>query len=276
MKQPECKLCFSNDISIIVKGDVEVTVCKSCGFQFIDNHKKYLTEDHFDNYYKRRKEDNVSEKNSLREKQYQIDVSFLSKYLKKNQNILDVGCSNGKFISIVNTVKDGLNCEGIDIDESGISDAIIKYGESVVFKKQTLASLNYKDKYDIVIFRGTFQYLADELHQSISTLREILKNNGKVVIFSLPSTDSFMYFLLGEKWGLFHPEMSLMFNENSFTYLAERYNFCIDSLEYPYLGDIYADQKKDYENIKDIIKGKTDNSNPFWGSLMTIVMSKNN
>ncbi len=270
-----CRLCFSSDTIILPKGKINVTACNDCEFQFIDNYESYLDNDYFDNYFGRRKENNTDNKNELREKQYIIDANFLKQFIKYGDTILDVGCSSGKFISIISTLDDELKCFGIDIDDSGIKEANKLYKNNANFDKQTLASLKDSDKFDLVTFRGTFQYLGEELHESIATLKKVLKNNGKVVIFSLPSTDSFMYDLLSDKWGLFHPEMSLMFNEKSIKFLADKNNFKIETIRYPYLSDIYANPKKDYENIRKIITGESDSSNPFWGSLMTVVLSNN-
>ena len=54
------------------------------------------------------------------------------------------------------------------------------------------------------------------------------------------------------------------------------HNFKIISLSYPYLEDVYANKEKDYDNVKNIILGLSDSSSPFWGSLMTVVISHDN
>ena len=66
--------------------------------------------------------------------------------------------------------------------------------------------------------------------------------------------------------------MSLMFNEFSFRYLIKKHGLEIKKIIYPYLEDAYSNLEKDYKNVKDIIMGKSTKSNPFWGSIMTIVI----
>ena len=105
-------------------------------------------------------------------------------------------------------------------------------------------------------------------------LRELLNDDGKIIIFSLPSTDAFMYYLLKERWALFHPEMCLMFNESSIRRLSSKFRYRVERLEYPNLNDVYAKPKEDYEYVKKIVMGEFNKSVPFWGSLMTIVLSK--
>ena len=136
-----------------------------------------------------------------------------------------------------------------------------------------MLEISPNNKFDLILFRGTFQYLDQFLHKSVEHVKQILKKNGKIVIFSLPSTDSLVYFLLKEKWALFNPEMSLMFNENSFRYLCDKYSLSIDDLDYPYLDDAYSNLDKDYKQLINIILGKSDASTPFWGALMRVVIS---
>ena len=267
-----CKLCSADSPKLISMGEFNVLHCNNCEFEYIDNAIKYLGNDYFNNYYARR-EKSSDNKNTLRKKQYLVDSSVVGKYLHNGDSVLDVGCSNGEFLSVVSSLKNNLKCLGIDIDQSGILKANEKYGNVARFEKRSLVTL-FENKFNVVIFRGTFQYLADELHESMQHLEGLIDDDAKILIFSLPSTDAFLYELLEEKWGLFHPEMSLMFNENSIHYLASMYDFQIERLDYPYLNDVYANRKSDYENVKNIILGLSDNSTAFWGSLMTVVMSK--
>ena len=56
--------------------------------------------------------------------------------------------------------------------------------------------------------------------------------------------------------------------------MADIYGFVIEDLQYPYLEDVYANPKEDYANVKNIILGNSEKSNPFWGSIMRAVLSK--
>ena len=95
-----------------------------------------------------------------------------------------------------------------------------------------------------------------------------------MIIYSLPTTDSFIYHLLHDKWALFHPEMSLMFNEKSLGYLCKKYNLIIEELSYPYLEDVYANPKEDYKQVEKIISGNSVKSTPFWGGVMRVVINR--
>ena len=274
MSNNQCLLCGSKEISATFRGAFKLYCCKGCEFQWIDDHKKHLSDDWFKNYYSRRKKNSETQLNEKREKQYEIDASIVNKYLKDGDKVIDIGCSYGKFLHVIASLGKKANCIGIDIDEFAISEAKKKFGDLIDFEAKTLLSVNAHDEFDLVIFRGTLQYLGTDLNPSLRHLHRILKNDGRVVIFSLPSTDAFMFELLQEKWALFHPEMQLMFNENSIRVMAEKYGFTIEDIQYPYLEDVYANPKEDFANIKDIILGKSQKSNPFWGSIMRIILTK--
>lgn len=269
-----CLLCGSSNVTESFDGPFRLLVCKNCELQWIGDLEKHLSDRWFDNYYSRRKDDLASKSNEKREEQYEIDSSFLKIYLRDGDSVLDVGCSYGKFLQSISALRDNLTCTGIDIDGSAISEAKAKFGELSRYKAANLLSIDEKNEFDLVTFRGTLQYHGADLPANLSQLRQILKPSGKVVIFSLPSTDAFMYKLLGRKWALFHPEMQLMFNERVIRFMAQKFGFCIEDLQYPYLEDVYANPSEDYDNVRDIILGKSEKSNPFWGSIMRIVLSK--
>ena len=78
---------------------------------WIANPEEHLDENWFDKYLQRRKE-GVTNKllSRQREKQYLIDSLFVKDYIKDDYSVLDVGCSNGKFLSIIGMLKSIVFC----------------------------------------------------------------------------------------------------------------------------------------------------------------------
>lgn len=270
----KCMLCGDNNLKILNYKKIIIQKCGNCEFQYIPEKFKYIKNDHFLNYFDKRNEDQNFELNELRREQYKVDAEVISQHLlKPNPKVLDVGCSAGMFISEIYERCKTKYILGIDIDKSAIDFAREKYSDYADFLNINLLDVDDSNQFDLIVFRGTFQYLDQSLHESLRHIKRLLALNGKVLIFSLPSTDAFLYRLLRNDWALFHPEMSLMFNEKSIKYLFSKNDMKIDDLSYPYLNDVYSDIEKDYENVKQIIMGKTLKSNPFWGSIMQIVVS---
>ncbi len=274
MSHYKCFLCGAQKKSTISHGVFKITCCDICQLQCVEDYEKHLDDNWFDNYYRRRKDNSKIHLNEKREQQYKLDASIVKEFLKDGDTVLDVGCSYGKFLHLIASLRKNLNCIGIDIDQFAISEANQNFGDSAEFYNKSFLSVDRQDEFNLVIFRGTLQYLGETLAASLTHLHSILKNDGRIIIFSLPSTDAFMYELLGEKWALFHPEMQLMFNEYSLRIMADIYGFVIEDLQYPYLEDVYANPKEDYDNVKNIILGNSEKSNPFWGSIMRAVLSK--
>jgi SAM-dependent methyltransferase len=272
MLNKSCYLCRAPAIEYSIVGPIKIEKCKKCQFQYIVNFKDILGGDYFDKHYSERRRGS-KKINRLRKLQYEIDVKNVSKYIKDGSIVLDVGCSNGDFIGSLNEIDKNFDILGIDIDGSAIKEANLKYGDIATFQKKDLLAVDLEKKYDIVIFRGTFQYFGSNFHETMKHLKKIIHNSSTIIILSLPSTDSFIFYLLREKWALFHPEMPLMFNESSIRYVSDLYDFSIEELQYPYLGDVYSNIESDYKNIKEIIKGGTIKSVPFWGSIMNIVLT---
>jgi SAM-dependent methyltransferase len=270
----KCNICGSGNLQTLLYGDFSINKCNVCGFQYIPNNEKYIGDGHFENYFDKRDAKENLVLNKLRMDQYKIDVEFLAKYISSESRILDVGCSSGIFSSEIYKQYNPEYILGIDIDQSAIKFANENYAHIADFKNIDLLRVEKNRKFDLIIFRGTFQYLDQALHESIKHLKELLTLDGKIVLFSLPSTDSFIYHLLKEKWALFHPEMSLMFNQKSLEHLLSLHSLNISRLDYPYLDDVYANIERDYIQVERIVSGLSEESTPFWGGIMRVVCEK--
>ena len=272
MSFTECLICGTKNNNLEDLNGIFLTKCNECGFQYIPNNNQYLEKNYYSNY-SRREDSTTDKRNELRREQYRIDAKFLSKYISKNSRILDVGCSAGHFLFEISNCYNLDSLMGIDIDSSAITKAKSKYSEAI-FKNIELLKLDSNETFDLILFRGTFQYLGEKLQKSITHLKKLLNKNGKIIIFSLPSSDSLIYKLLGDKWSLFNPEMPLIFNEKSLRFLCEQSSLTIDDLSYPYLEDIYSNIEEDYKELIKIINGKSKKSTPFWGAIMRVVLSQ--
>ena len=121
-------------------------------------------------------------------------LNFYRSILEKNDSILDVGCSHGGFLSAITKMKDNINCLGIDIDRSAIETAKNKFPDIAKFEEKNLLEIDIKNKFDLIIFRGTLQYLGDKLHESMEHVHLITKPDSKVIIF-FSAINRFLYIL---------------------------------------------------------------------------------
>lgn len=240
--------------------------CKTCQLIYLGD----LEPDHayYRNYYTKFR-NGRNNANELRDQQYKLDAIHFKRHLSQGR-ILDIGCSTGGFTNAVDPLGEFM-FTGIDIDESAIREAQKKYTKDN-FKFEFSDLISFQDvAYDALVFRGTFQYLGATLVPAMEKVKKLLKKDGKLFIYSLPNSDSFLFYILKEKWHLFHPEHKLIFNRKCIEYLCQQFSFEILELSFPYVETVYADLKKDYETVKKILEDGNQ-STSFWGNLLQVVL----
>jgi 2-polyprenyl-3-methyl-5-hydroxy-6-metoxy-1,4-benzoquinol methylase len=266
----ECPLCNSTNTTSRNIGKYPFYTCLVCDLSFIPDFGN--EHDYHKNYFDRLR---VTEEtmNSLRAKQYEIDARHFSKWVPQG-SILDIGCSRGQFMEVLNRYGDYDCITGIDIDEQSIAFAKGNTKNSrLAFEATNLPSFIAKDSFDAVVFRGTLQYLSATLNQSFNKLKDIVKKDGLIVIYALQNANSFVFKLAQDNWSLFNPEEhKLFFSENAMQYLSTKYNLQIEEIVYPYCDTPYANIEKDYDTVIDMIKNGTKASPPFWGNIMQLVL----
>ena len=96
-------------------------------------------------------------------------------------------------ISQLNSIKD-YDFVGCDLDLSAIKYASNKFNKirNMKFINKNLLDINLNKKFDIIIFRGTLQYLAWDLIPTFNYLKRLVKKRKDYYIF----TESSGYFYL--------------------------------------------------------------------------------
>ncbi len=217
-----CPLCTSNKFQEKKMKSCQVYQCSNCALQYFDDDKCDKDSNYLQNYKESRKDKSVLSK--LRQIQYSIDVEHLKKNILKG-NVLDVGCSTGEFLNKLQKVSK-LNLYGIDTDESAISVAKNKYDSTIDFVNTDLINYQTNLKFDCIIFRGSFQFLGHDLKKTLEKISKISSNNCKIIIYSLPNSNSILYYLLKDEWNLFDMfSKTLIFNKTSIMKLCEIYNY---------------------------------------------------
>ena len=248
---------------------INVNKCQSCSFEFFDS-SAFRDSDYFKNYYSSlRVPDN--EKMKLREKQYKIDSKIIQDHMSPSKSLLDIGCSNGGFIYQLNKLG-YTNLTGIDIDVSAIDYANEHYSDCASFYTTLLHKFDSEKKYDCFIFRGTLQYLGFDLHAAFEKILTLANPNAKIIILSLPNSDSTQYQLFEDEWHLFNYEgHSLIFNLLSLKTLGNIYKMNMLNYEYPYIETIYQNVKKDVQSFKENILSNSFTPHAFWGNMIECV-----
>lgn len=238
--------------------------CSDCDIVYADK----LIKDHisFYNGYNVNRDTNDTELNNKRQICYQQDKNFIDISCNtKNKKILDIGCGTGKFLELFN---DASYRMGFDIDSNVIK--LNKKNYSHIDFVDKLDSIN--NVFDIIIFRGTFQYMRN-LKTIKNFIDKTLVNNGILIILSLPNKNSPLALLQREKWALYNPiEMFNIFSINSIKKVLLNYN--IVNTEYPYVKSPYCNETEDNKKFIDLVKNNKSSKFAFWGSMINIILTK--
>lgn len=267
----QCPICNKDDnlqewTSTLYKG-ISSKQCINCDIVFAE---EVLDDKEFTYYYNKYNNDRDTNKVELAKKRklcYENDKTFIDKNCNTMfTNILDIGCGNSSFLSLFNSK----NKTGYDIDKNIIIKNKLKYPNTNFI--DNLNEIKNDEQFDLIIFRGTFQYIRD-LNYIKEFINKHLTKNGYLVILSLPNKNSPLAEIQRENWGLYNPiEMFNIFSLSSTKKLFNAYK--IIDIDFPYLDTPYADEKNDMIKFKELISKNKQQKFPFWGSMMQIIFQK--
>jgi ubiquinone/menaquinone biosynthesis C-methylase UbiE len=112
----------------------------------------------------------------------------IKKYIKKDQTILDVGCSKGQLLYFLNKkIKHRFNYVGIDDCIKSIQIANNFFKENSInrykFIKKDLLKYKSKNLFDLIIISGVLSYYND-YNGILRKFKNLLKKDGTILIFN--------------------------------------------------------------------------------------------
>ena len=267
-----CPICKSsnNIVSWTTKynKNIDSYECVRCDIVFAS---KILDDNNYKNFYNNYNKERDNKKiklSELRQTCYENDKYFIDKNCNiPFDRILDIGCGTGKFISLFSNNKIRI---GFDIDKNIIENNKKIYKD--IYFIDNLNNLDEHTKFNMIIFRGTLQYMRDLNY--IKTYIDLrLNKNGYLVILSLPNKNSPLASIQREDWSLYNPlEMFNIFSIKSITNLFNNYTVIVT--EFPYIDSPYSNEHQDLKKFIDVVKYNKKIKFPFWGSMINIILKK--
>jgi SAM-dependent methyltransferase len=197
-----------------------------------------------------------------RQKSFLSEKKFINKYICSGK-LLDVGCSTGEFIDVLEWSGE---IYGMEISEYAQSIAEKK---GIKFDKNLLNSKNF---FDIIIFRGTIQHI-DTPFLYLKKAFESLKPGGFVVFLMTPNTNS-IYFKLWNTLPFLAPELNFYVpSDLDLKNAMQNFGFIFKGIRYPYFDSVYASPIRDHLRfIKKMFTGR--GKFPFWRNSMDVIFQK--
>jgi 2-polyprenyl-3-methyl-5-hydroxy-6-metoxy-1,4-benzoquinol methylase len=115
------------------------------------------------------------------------EFEYFKGYLANGQDILDLGCGNGRLLELLKDYK--INYLGIDyssklIDEAKKDWLASQSGPKYNFKVADILDLNLKEKFDLVFLIATLHHIpSQKLREKVLlNVKSVLKPNGKLLM----------------------------------------------------------------------------------------------
>ena len=163
---------------------------------------------------------------------------------KKNGSILDVGCSSGILLELLQ--KQGYTVNGVEPNADAYKIAYSKFKDKIFNGTLTDFTKVNKKTFDVVIYNHVLEHIPNPAEE-INNVKKLLKKNG-VLIIGVPNTDNVIFYLRKKYWESLLPDQHIwhfstnylkrFLKENGFEVVEKSYSN-YEREDYPVLKRIY-------------------------------------
>jgi len=193
----------------------KIVSCLFCGFVYVGNTP---SQKYYDNYYREQSKYEGIRQHEAHDKSTHKALKYiLKKYISKDADILDVGCSTGKLLYFIKQ-KGYKNLLGIE--PAPECKTIAKQNYGLTIKTSTLDNFKSKKKYNLIVFSQIFEHLID-LRNAVLKSDSLLKDNG-IIFIGVPDVENF-YKKFDEPFREFSTEHINFFSRKSLFFLLSKF-----------------------------------------------------
>jgi 2-polyprenyl-3-methyl-5-hydroxy-6-metoxy-1,4-benzoquinol methylase len=151
-----------------------------------------------------------------------LDMLKQNNHSETSPKILDVGCSNGRFIEVA--LNRGLDAWGVDFSESAIAAASPKVKPRIYRGDANDIVKLGVGKFDVITAFDLIEHVFDPV-AFLNSLRGILAENG-VVVFTTPDSSGLIRSIMGKNWPMLQPfQHTILLSQKSAAILLAKANF---------------------------------------------------
>jgi SAM-dependent methyltransferase len=217
--------------------------------------------EHFNSAYFERRIGN----DPKRQLQFDKDFTYVSKFIDPSVAcVCDVGCSTGEFLKRVGWGGPRFGMEVSSYARS-LAEPYINFDFNIK---------NKHEFFDVVIFRGTIQYIKRPFDY-IEYAHRSLKKNGLIVFLATPNATSPLYYAKQDLPFLERGKMYYIPSERNLVENLENQGFRVLDVSFPYISTPYSNIVKDHVLfLLNLLSKKKFFGHAFWRSSMQIVAVK--
>jgi spore maturation protein CgeB len=115
--------------------------------------------------------------------------------------ILDVGCSNGRFIEVA--VRNGIDAWGLELSENAIAAAAPETKKRIYHGDANKIESLGIEKFNIITAFDLIEHLFDPI-TFLDNLRKVMTPNG-IIVITTPDAGSFLRVIMGNAWPMLQP-----------------------------------------------------------------------
>jgi SAM-dependent methyltransferase len=148
------------------------------------------------------------------------EAGQLARHVPQNGRIIEVGCGNGKFLSVLHDVRPDIGLAGVDIEDVGIADL-----PGLTFHHGQLEEVDIEpSSFDAVYCSNLVEHVPDPL-AFLTKCRKILKPGG-VIVGITPDHLSLDRYIFGRYWAGYHyPRHTFVFDHRNIRTVLENAGF---------------------------------------------------
>lgn len=193
---------------------------------------------------------------------YQMDgiLEFLdSAFFSNAENVLDLGCGDGKITSYLAKKMPKSSIVGCDVSKSMIDFAKAHYASSELpnlrFIEKSACDLGYSNEFDRVVSFNSLHWIQDQ-QKALNGIYTSLKSGGKaLLIAATKSKENDLLFCCGklvssEKWAPHfqnYPKFHSFHSEEEYRQLLQTAGFAIDKIQES-IREVVFENRKSFEN----------------------------
>jgi len=153
------------------------------------------------------------------------EARLLARHVPHQGAVVEIGCGNGKFLSVLHAIRPDIRLAGVDIEDVGIADL-----PGFAFYHGQLEDLAIPPAaFDAVYCSNLIEHVPDPL-RFLHKCREILTPGG-VIVGITPDHLSLDRYVFGRYWAGYHyPRHTFVFNHRNLRTLLEAAGFAVIGL----------------------------------------------